>query len=205
VPLPPDLEARVAIAGEVLRRGGLVAYPTETFYGLGALARDAAALERLARAKLRPEGKPLPLVAADLAQVEEVARLDGLAARLAARFWPGPLTLVLPALADLDAAITAGAGTVAIRVPGSELAQALARRAGGAIVSTSANFSGEPPPTAPEELAPDLLARIDHVLDGGRTQGGRPSTIVEVAGGTLRLLREGVIPMDVVRAACAAT
>jgi L-threonylcarbamoyladenylate synthase len=142
VPLPPDLEDRVAAAADVLRRGGLVAYPTETFYGLGALARDAAALDRLAHAKLRPEGKPLPLLAADVAQVKEVALLEGLASRLAARFWPGPLTLVLPAVPGLDAAITAGAGTVAVRVPGSEVARALARRAGGAIVSTSANLSG---------------------------------------------------------------
>lgn len=202
--LSPELEARVSAAAAVLRRGGLVAYPTETFYGLGALARDAAAIERLTRAKLRPEGKPLPLLAADVAQVEEVALLHGLAARLAARLWPGPLTLVLPAAPGLDAAITAGTGTVAVRVPGSELARALARRAGGAIVSTSANLSGEPPPTAPAELSAGLVARIDHVLDGGRTPGGRPSTIVEVSGDSLRLLREGVIPLDAVRAACAA-
>ncbi|WP_242344541.1 L-threonylcarbamoyladenylate synthase [Anaeromyxobacter terrae] len=203
-PLPPDLDARVAAAAEVLRRGGLVAYPTETFYGLGALARDAEALDRLARAKLRPEGKPLPLLAADVAQVNTVARLDGLAARLAARFWPGPLTLVLPAAPDLDAAITAGSGTVAIRVPGGEIARSLARQAGGAIVSTSANLSGEPPPTAASELSPDLVARIDHVLDGGRTPGGLPSTIVEVAGEGVRLLREGAIPLEAVRRACVA-
>jgi L-threonylcarbamoyladenylate synthase len=204
VPLPPDLEDRVAAAADVLRRGGLVAYPTETFYGLGALARDAAALDRLAHAKLRPEGKPLPLLAADVAQVKEVALLEGLASRLAARFWPGPLTLVLPAVPGLDAAITAGAGTVAVRVPGSEVARALARRAGGAIVSTSANLSWEPPPAAAADLSAELVTRIDHVLDGGRTPGGRPSTIVEVAGEALRLVREGVIPFDAVRAACAA-
>jgi len=204
VPLPPDLDARVAAAAEVLRRGGIVAYPTETFYGLGALARDAAALARLASAKLRPEGKPLPLLAADAAQVAEVARLDGLAARLAARFWPGPLTLVLPASPALDAAITAGGATVAIRVPGSEIARELARRAGGALVSTSANLSGDPPPVLAAELSAGLAARIDHVLDGGRTPGGQPSTIVEVAGGAVRLVREGVIPLDEVLAACAA-
>jgi L-threonylcarbamoyladenylate synthase len=204
VPLPPDLDARVAAAAEVLRRGGIVAYPTETFYGLGALARDAAALARLVSAKLRPEGKPLPLLAADAAQVGEVARLDGLAARLAAHFWPGPLTLVLPASPALDAAITAGGATVAVRVPGSEIARELARRAGGAIVSTSANLSGDPPPVLAAELSGGLVARIDHVLDGGRTPGGQPSTIVEVAGGAVRLVREGVIPLDEVLAACAA-
>src|SRR5512143_3392741 len=97
-----ELEARIAAAAAVLRRGGIVVYPTETFYGRGALAADEAALERLARAKLRPPGKPLPLVAADFAQVEEVAVLEGRAARLAARLWPGPLTLVLPARAGLS-------------------------------------------------------------------------------------------------------
>lgn len=204
MPLPHELEARVAAAAEVLRRGGLVAYPTETFYGLGALAGDPAALQRLARAKLRPEGKPLPLLAADVAQVREVARLDGLAARLAARFWPGPLTLVLPALPGLDAAITEGSRTVAVRVPGSELARALARQAGGAIVSTSANLSGEPAPSSAAELSPSLVARIDHVLDGGSTPGGRPSTIVEVVGERIRLVRDGAIPFEEVQAACAA-
>jgi len=143
----------------VLRRGGLVAYPTETFYGLGALARDRAALARLARAKLRPEGKPLPLLAADLAQVEEVAVVTPEAARLAARFWPGPLTLVLAAVPGLDDAITAGTATVAIRVPGSDVARALARAAGGALVSTSANVSGEPPPADAAALSPALDAR----------------------------------------------
>ncbi len=196
------IEARVRDAAEVLRRGGLVAYPTETFYGLGALARDAAAVERLAHVKGRPDGKPLPLVAADRAQVEEVAELGGAAARVADALWPGPLTLVLPARPGLAEAIAAGTGTVGIRVPGSEVARALARAAGGAIVSTSAILSGEPPPSSPGALAPDLVARLDAVLDAGRTPGGLPSTVVEVAGdGGVRLLRPGAVPLEQVRAA----
>ena len=182
----------------MLRRGGLVAYPTETFYGLGALARDRAALARLARAKLRPEGKPLPLLAADLAQVEEVAVVTPEAARLAARFWPGPLTLVLAAVPGLDDAITAGTATVAIRVPGSDVARALARAAGGALVSTSANVSGEPPPADAAALSPALVARLDHVLDGGTTPGGLPSTIVSLGADGPRLVRAGVVPFEVV-------
>ncbi len=196
-----DLSRRVEAAAAVLRKGGLVAYPTETFYGLGALARDGAALARLARAKLRPEGKPLPLVAADLAQVREVADVSPLAARIAARLWPGPLTLVLPARSGLDDAITAGTGTVGVRVPGAEVARALARAAGGAIVSTSANVSGAAPPAEAAELSPALVARIDHVLDGGRTPGGLPSTVVAVEGTVLRLVRAGPVPLDAVRAA----
>ncbi len=188
-------------AAAALRRGGVVAYPTETFYGLGARADDAAALARLAAAKLRPGGKPLPLLAADEAQVRAVASLsDSLAQALARRFWPGPLTLVLPAAAPLDGAVTGDGGTVGIRIPGHALARALARGAGGAIVSTSANLAGAPPVTRPEELAPELLARIDGVVDGGETPGGLPSTVVSVEGGEASLLREGAVPWQEVRA-----
>jgi L-threonylcarbamoyladenylate synthase len=194
-------EERVRAAAELLRRGGVVAYPTETFYGLGALARDAAAVERLARAKGRPEGKPLPLLAADRAQVEEVALLGGAAARLAGAFWPGPLTLVLPARPGLPVAVTAGGETVGIRVPGSEIARALARAAGGALVSTSANAAGEPPPCRAGDLSPALAARLDGVLDGGPTPGGLPSTVVAVDGEAVRLVREGAVPFGAVRAA----
>lgn len=174
-----------------------MAYPTETYYGLGALARDADAVARLVRAKGRPDGKPLPLVAADVAAVREVAILGPRAARLAARFWPGPLTLVLPARAGLPAAITAGTGTVGVRVPGSDVARALAREAGGAIVSTSANASGEQPAARAEDLAPELRDRIDLVLDAGPSPGAAPSTVVAVdERGGVRLLRAGVVPFE---------
>jgi L-threonylcarbamoyladenylate synthase len=192
----PLLEPLVAAAAAVLRQGGLVAYPTETFYGLGALARERRALARLAAAKLRPEGKPLPLIGADRAQVDEVAELDAVAEKLAARFWPGPLTLILPARAGLDPAITAGTGTVGVRVPGSAVARALAFAAGGALVSTSANLSGEPPPADARALSQALRAHLDHVLDAGPTPGGLPSTVVLVSGGSVRLVRAGAIPFD---------
>jgi L-threonylcarbamoyladenylate synthase len=197
----PELEARIEAAAEVLRRGGLVAYPTETFYGLGALARDGAAVERLARAKGRPDGKPLPLLAADRAQVDAVAEVGPAAARVAAALWPGPLTLVLPARPGLAPAIAAGTATVGVRVPGSEIARALARAAGGALVSTSANVSGAPPPARAEELSAELRARVDHVLDGGPTPGGLASTVVVVEGDALRLVREGPVPFGAVLAA----
>ncbi len=200
--MTPGIEARVREAAELLRRGGVVADPTETFYGLGALARDAGAVERLARVKGRPDGKPLPLLAADRAQVEEVALLGPSAARLADACWPGPLTLVLPARPGLAEAITAGTGTVGIRVPGGEIARALAAAAGGAIVATSANLSGEPPPASADALAPALVARLDGVLDGGRTPGGLPSTVVEpVADADVRVVREGAVPLEAVRIA----
>lgn len=191
------LDDQLARAAASLRAGGVLAYPTETFYGLGALASDRAALARLAAAKLRPDGKPLPLLAADLAQVEQVtAGLEPLARALAAAFWPGPLTLVLPAAPGLAPEITAGTGTVGVRVPGSALARRLAALAGGALVSTSANLSGEPPPVSPADLSPLLLARIDGVLDAGPAPGGLASTIVGVSRGIVTLLRAGPISLD---------
>lgn len=191
-----ETEARIRAAAAVLRRGGLVAYPTETFYALGAVARDAAAVDRLARAKGRSDGKPLPLLAADRADVDEVALVGGAAARLAEAFWPGPVTLVLPARAGLPPAITAGTGTVGIRVPGSELARALAREAGSALVATSANLAGDPPPVRADALAPELRARVDHVLDGGEAPGGLPSTVVALDGEAIRLVRAGAVPFE---------
>lgn len=194
--LPPAVEAGVRAAAEVLRRGGVVAYPTETFYGLGALAADGAAVERLVRAKGRPDGKPLPLLAAGLDQVEALADLPPLARRLAAAFWPGPLTLVVPARPGLHTAITGGLGTVGVRVTSSPVASALALQAGGALVATSANLAGEPPAASPAALDPALVARLDLVLDGGPAPGGLASTVVAVEGGGLRLLRAGAIPAD---------
>lgn len=199
--MTPELARAVDAAARVLRAGGIVAYPTETFYGLGALARDPRAVARVAAAKGRPEGKPLPLVAADLAQAEEVAALPPLARRLAARFWPGPLTVVAPARAGLAPEIAAGTGTVGVRVPGDEVARALAAAAGGALVSTSANLSGAPPVSRAGDLDPALRARLDAVLDAGPTPGGLPSTVIAVESGALRLVRAGAVPWEDVLAA----
>ncbi|HEY6098158.1 MAG TPA: L-threonylcarbamoyladenylate synthase [Anaeromyxobacter sp.] len=199
--MDPVLQARVRAAADVLRRGGIVAYPTETFYGLGALARDAAAVGRLASAKGRPGAKPLPLIAGDRAQVDEVATLDASAARLAAAFWPGPLTLVLPARPGLPEPILAGTATVGIRIPGSEIARALALAAGGALVSTSANTSGDPPPVRADDLSPALRSRLDGVLDAGPTPGGLPSTVVVLERGEAVLVRDGAVPLRDVLAA----
>jgi L-threonylcarbamoyladenylate synthase len=195
------LAGRISEAAAVLRRGGVIAYPTETFYGLGALASDGAAVARLVRAKGRPDGKPLPLLGADLAQLEAVAEFSPLARLLAAAFWPGPLTLVLPARPGLHPAITGGSGTVGVRVTSGAVASALAVAAGGALVSTSANPSGQPPPTTATGLDGALRARLDLVLDGGATPGGRPSTVVAIEEGRLTLLRPGAVDVEAVRAA----
>ena len=202
--MDPTLSARVDAAAALLRRGGIVAYPTETFYGLGALARDADAVRRLAHAKGRPDGKPLPLVAADVAMVEEVAELGPVGAALAARFWPGPLTLVLPARGGLPDEITGGTGTVGIRVPGSDIARALCRAAGGPLVSTSANVSGSPPAARVEDLAAEVASRLDGVLDGGPAPGGLASTVVALDGVSVRLVRAGPVAIEEVQAAAGA-
>ena len=195
-----SLAGRIAEAAAVLRRGGVIAYPTETYYGLGALASDGRAVERLLRAKERPDGKPLPLLGADAEQLERVALFSPLARRLADRFWPGPLTLVLPARPGLHAAITGGAGTVGVRITSGEVAAALATAAGGALVATSANPSGSPPPTTAAGIDPGLRARLDGVLDGGPTPGGAPSTVVAVLDGRLTLLRAGAVTLEALRA-----
>lgn len=196
----PLVTRDVAAVAAVLRKGGIAVYPTETFYGLGALAVDAGALARLVAAKLRPEGKPLPLVAADREMAFSAWReVPGAARVLADRFWPGPLTLVAPAAAGLPAEV-AGAGTVGVRVPGSAVARELSRQAGGLLVSTSANPSGGPPPARVDALDPGLLSRVDAVLDGGSTPGGLPSTVVELADGGARLVRAGAVPWDDVEA-----
>jgi L-threonylcarbamoyladenylate synthase len=194
----------IAEGAALLRRGGIVAYPTETFYGLGALASRADALARLAEAKLRPAGKPLPLIAGDMAQVLAVASLDDDVARaLASRFWPGPLTLVLPCREGVAQVVAAGTRSVGVRIPADEVAATLALQAGGALVSTSANVSGEPPVTHASEISPALDAHLDAVVDGRSTPGGRPSTVVQVEHGRLRLLREGAIEWREVEAVAA--
>lgn len=192
-PGAPSLDA-LAPAVAALQRGGVIAYPTETFYGLGADPLSAAAVARVFGVKARVEGQSLPLIAADLAQARRVAAVTGAAARLAERFWPGPLTLVVPALAPF----VEGAqrhGTVAIRVPDHAVARALAAAFGSPITSTSANRSGEPPAAVVSELG-GIAPRLDVVVDGGRTPGGLPSTIVDLTGGAPTLVRAGAIAWD---------
>jgi len=194
-----------ARAAEILRAGGAVAYPTETFYGLGTLASSAAGVARLAAAKLRPSDRPLPLVAADRDMAFSLAaRREPLAERLADRFWPGPLTLVLEAAPGLPPEI-AGSGRVGVRVPGCDVARELSRLAGGPITSTSANLSGGPPVRRAQDLDPAVLAGIDLVLDGGETPGGLPSTVVAVSGAGLELIRVGAVRWEAVEAVARAS
>ncbi|MEL6318920.1 MAG: L-threonylcarbamoyladenylate synthase, partial [Pseudomonadota bacterium] len=193
-------------AAALLRAGGLVAFPTETVYGLGADATDPAALARLFEAKGRPMFNPLIAHAPDLEGAERAAALPPAGRLLAERFWPGPLTLVAPrrpgAVADLAAA---GLETVGVRVPAPALARALLRAVGRPVAAPSANPSGRLSPTLAAHVREGLGPRIDAVLDGGPAAIGLESTIVSVAGpGAPVLLRPGGLPVEEIEAALGA-
>lgn len=194
--LPADAAA-VAKAGKCLKAGGLVAFPTETVYGLGADAAQAGAIARIYEAKGRPAFNPLIAHVADLAAARQIARFDTTALKLAEAFWPGPLTLVLPKTADCPVAelATAGLDTVAIRVPAHPVARALLREFGGAVVAPSANISGHVSPTTAAHVASDLSGRVDLILDGGAVNVGLESTIVGCFDEAM-LLRPGGLPRE---------
>ncbi|KAF0107046.1 MAG: tRNA threonylcarbamoyladenosine biosynthesis protein [Anaerolineaceae bacterium] len=180
------------LALEILRNGGLVAFPTDTVYGVGALAFDAAAVESIYAVKDRPNEKAIPVLlgsADDLTKV--AAEVPPMALALAARFWPGPLTLVVPKRPSLPEAVSAAA-TVGVRVPGHAAARRLLQAAGPMAV-TSANRSGQPSPSSASEVLAQLGGRIALILDGGKTPGGVPSTVVDCVGAEPKILREGPV------------
>jgi L-threonylcarbamoyladenylate synthase len=184
----------VARAVEVLRRGGLVAFPTETVYGLGADAADDAAVAKVYRVKGRPPDHPLIVHIADAAELARWARaIPESARRLAERFWPGPLTLVLERAAGVHDRVTGGQDTVGLRVPGHPLALALLRAFGGGIAAPSANRFGRISPTTAEHVRRDLGDAVDFILDGGPCEVGIESTIVDLSRGQPVLLRPGHI------------
>jgi L-threonylcarbamoyladenylate synthase len=187
----------VGAAARLLKAGELVAFPTDTVYGVGALVWDAAAVAKLYVAKLRSPDKAIPVLLADPADVTLVARdLSALALRLAGRFWPGPLTLVVPKGERVPDEVTAGGATVAVRVPAHALARDLIRAAGAPLATTSANLSGQPSPVTAEEVAAQLCDGIAMILDGGRCPGGVPSTVVDVSGPEPVVLRQGPISLQ---------
>lgn len=186
----------LAAAARVLWEGGLVAFPTETFYGLGANALDPEAVARVFRAKGRPADKPLLVLVDSLAMATEVAaEIPRRARELIARYWPGPLTLILPARPGVPAALTAGTGTVGVRVPGHPLALALVRAAALPITAPSANPHGGRSPRTAAEVVAAIGARVDLVLDGGPTPGGLPSTVLDVTVAPPRIVRAGAVAL----------
>src|SRR4051794_6308939 len=187
--------AAATAAARCLREGGLVAFPTETVYGLGADATNAAAIARLYEAKGRPSFNPLIAHVGDLPEAQRIATFDARALLLAQAFWPGPLTLVLPkapgcAVADLA---TAGLDTIAVRIPAHPVARDILRAFGGPVVAPSANLSGHVSPTTAAHVQSDLAGRIELIVDGGAVQVGVESSIVACLGEPM-LLRPGGVP-----------
>jgi L-threonylcarbamoyladenylate synthase len=184
-------------AAALLQAGELVAFPTDTVYGVGAIAWNREAVGKLYVAKLRALDKAIPILLADPADLSLVARdLSAAARRLAEHFWPGPLTLVVPRAAPVPDEVTSGGASVAVRVPDHVVARALIREAGAPLATTSANLSGCPSPTTAHEVSAQLAGRIAMILDGGRCPGGVASTVVDLTGGSPVILRPGPISLE---------
>jgi L-threonylcarbamoyladenylate synthase len=192
-PLAPQISV-LTDAAAVLRRGGLVAFPTETFYGLGAAALQPAAARRIVEVKGRPDGKPLLVLVDSLTMVDTVAlEVPARARALMARHWPGALTLVLRARPEVPDEVTAGSGTVGVRLSPHPIARALVTALGAPITAPSANPSGRPAPTTAAQVRAYFGDRLELVLDGGATAGGEPSTVVDVTVDPPRVLRAGAV------------
>lgn len=190
-PLQPEREA-IRQAAAVIRRGGLVAFPTETVYGLGANTLNPQAVARIFTVKRRPACDPLIVHIADIEDMGRVVRTIPPQAKILSQvFWPGPLTLVLPRAETVPASVTAGLETVAVRMPAHPVALALIREAGTPIAAPSANLFGRPSPTTAQHVLDDLGEQVDLVLDGGPTFIGLESTVLDLSGGQPTILRPG--------------
>ncbi len=196
-------EREIERARECIANGGVVAIPTDTLYGLAADATNPDALERVYEIKGRPAGMALPVLVSGWQQVEMVSTLacagQNLARELAKQFWPGPLTLVLPASPNLPPRLTAGLDTIAVRMPDHAVPLALAAGLGRPITGTSANRSGQADITDPDELARCLGGLVDGIIVSGEPPQGTASTIVAVSDQDLALLRDGALPFAEVR------
>jgi len=191
-----DTDEIAARAARTLEGMGLVVMPTDTVYGLAASLDSPCAIEHIFDAKRRPREMPLPVLLASVADADRLTRepLSGRARALCDAFWPGALTVIVEANDRVPAAVTAGRGTVGLRVPDSEIARAIIAAAGGALAVTSANVSGAEPAVDAASLDAELLAHVGLVVDDGPCPGGTPSTVVDLTGATPTVLREGAIP-----------
>lgn len=196
-------QAAIEEAGRLLRAGALVAFPTETVYGLGADATNGRAVAAIFEAKGRPRFNPLIVHVQDLAHAERIAEMPSTAQRLAAAFWPGPLTLVLRRRveAGLSDLVSVGLDTIAVRVPAHPVAQALLKAAGCPLAAPSANRSGRVSPTTAQHVADDLGGRVAMILDGGPTAHGLESTVLDATqADAVMLLRPGAVPREPIEA-----
>jgi L-threonylcarbamoyladenylate synthase len=202
VNLSMKIALQVDRAIEILKSGGIVAFPTDTVYGLGGDALNTEVAERIYRVKQRPRSLPLPVLLADLTQVAAVVdSVPGIARFLMKRFWPGGLTLVLPKAASIPEIVSAGSDKIAIRIPNHSVPLALIHGLGAPITGTSANISDKPSPLTAKEVEQQLGSDVDLIIDMGRCPGGLESTVVDVTGETPVILRQGIIPEDEIKKA----
>jgi len=191
--LKPDPRG-IKKAAQIILQGGIIAFPTESFYGLAADALNEAALKKIFRVKGREEGKPILLLIADQSWLKGlVQEISPLAERLMEKFWPGPLSLVFHASPQLSPLLTADTGKIGIRLSPHPVTQAFVQAVGRAITATSANLSGQPGTLTAREVYQSLGERLDAVLDGGKTAGGPGSTVLDVSDPSPRIIREGMI------------
>ncbi len=189
----------ISCVQDAIRRGGIVAFPTDTVYGIGVSAFDNQAIEKLYEVKMRSEHKAIPVLIADTSDLEElISDLPPQAELLMDQFWPGPLTLILPSKTTLPPALSPEP-TVGIRIPGSTFTRELLRET-GPLAATSANLSGKSSAQTAEEVIEQFANQIELIIDGGETPGERASTVVDCTKDTLRILRPGPISPDVLRA-----
>jgi L-threonylcarbamoyladenylate synthase len=198
-----DIQKQMEMGISTLKRGGLVAFPTDTVYGLGAGANIPQAVTQVYQVKKRPLNMALPLLLADISQISEVAEpVPAIAWLLASKFLPGALTLVLYKSGSVSDIVTAGGRTVAVRIPAHPVPVALARGLGTPIVGTSANLSSRPSALTADEVYSQFGGKIDRVIDGGKCSGGIESTVVDVTGEVPIILREGAISAEELRRVC---
>lgn len=195
-------EESIREAGELIRKGELVAFPTETVYGLGADALNAEAVKRIFIAKGRPQDNPLIVHISSLDMLDGLCEINGNAKKLAAAFWPGPLTMLLPKTSSVPDVTTAGLDTVGIRMPDHAAALALIAAAGTPIAAPSANLSGRPSPTTAQHVFEDMNGRIPLIIDGGACRVGVESTVLDVSGPEPVIFRPGAVTQEMVAAVC---
>ena len=202
--LTAKIQKQIEEGISILREGGIVAFPTDTVYGLGAAVSNPEAVAMVYVVKGRPRDMALPLLLADISQISEVAgSVTAVAWRLAEKFLPGALTLVLPRSKSVPDIVAAGGMTVAVRAPNHPVPVALVLGLGAPIVGTSANLSGKPSALTAGEVYAQFGDKIDLVIDGGRCPGGKESTIVDVTGEAPLVLREGAITIEELKKVCA--
>jgi L-threonylcarbamoyladenylate synthase len=187
-------------AGKIIARGGVIAFRTDTFYGLGADPLNRQAVQRIRKLKGREDAKPILILLSDLSEIDRfITHQSEIFQTVADRFWPGPLTLVGVAHANLPEELTAGTGTIGVRLPDDERVRSLVRECGGALTATSANASGQPPARSAQDVRNYFPSGLDLIVDGGEVNATQASTVLDLSGAEANLIREGAITREDLR------